>query len=108
MSKERARRREAREQELAAAAAVRAAEAERRRRREARRATLTRLVPTPAAGQSGTLAARRRQATGLVVAGVVCLNVLVFLGTSSWEPRALFLLLCLLVGPIAAALITRK
>ncbi len=108
MSKERARRREERERAVAAAAAERAAEAERQARREARRSSLTRWLPRTSSGQSGTLAARKRQQKGLVVAFVVAVNVLVWLGTDAWPLRALVLLLSVLVTPIVASLVSRK
>ena len=105
---ERARRREERDRQVAEAAAVREAEAARQARRDARRASLTRWVPRPGPGESGVLAARRRQRVGLVLAFVLAVNTLVWLGTDEWAARVLFLLLSLLVAPIVVNLLNRK
>lgn len=107
MSKERARRREERERELAAAAAARAAEAERAAARARRREALLGWVPRPAPVPSGSLAARRRRDVGLVLTGVLVLNVLVLLATDGWELPVVVLLLSMLLTPIATLLITR-
>ncbi|MDO9455088.1 hypothetical protein, partial [Nocardioides sp.] len=69
---------------------------------------LTGWVPRPAPVESGSLAARRRQRTGLVVAFVVAVNALIWLGTDAWAARALFLLLSLLVAPIVVSILNRK
>lgn len=105
---ERARRREERDRLAAIAAAEREEAAARQARRDARQQRLTGWVPRPAPVQSGTLAFRRRQRTGLIVAGVISLNVLMFLGTDTWAPRVFLLLLCALVAPIAVSLLNRK
>jgi Flp pilus assembly protein TadB len=105
---ERAKRRAERERLAAEAAEARRVEAERQARRAARRTALTRWLPRARPGQSGRLAEKRRQQTVLVVAGVVALNFLLWLGTSDWAARALFLLLSLLVTPIVVHLATKK
>lgn len=105
---QRARRREERDRLAAAAAAEREATAARQARRDSRRETLTGWVPRPAPVESGTLAARRRQRNGLVVAFVIALNVLVWLGTTEWAARAFVLLLSVLVAPIVVSILNRK
>jgi Flp pilus assembly protein TadB len=104
---ERARRRAERERVAAAAEAERRAAAERQARRAARRTALARVVPR-SSGQTGTLAARRRQQTVLTVAAVVAVNALLWLGTGDWAARAFLLLLSLLVTPIVVHLVTKK
>jgi Flp pilus assembly protein TadB len=107
---ERARRRAERERVAAAAEAERRAVAERQARRAARRTALARVVPGSSgrsSGQTGTLAARRRQQTVLTVAGVVAVNALLWLGTGDWAARAFLLLLSLLVTPIVVHLVTK-
>jgi Flp pilus assembly protein TadB len=105
---ERARRRDERDRVAAAATIERKAAAARQARRDRRRDRLTGWVPRPAPVESGTLAFRKRQRTGLIIAAVVSLNVLVVLGTDTWAPRVFFVLLCVLVAPIATFLINRK
>ncbi len=78
MSKERARRREAREHEAAIIRAARAREAEKRERRAARSRALTGWVPKRHSRQTGVLAERRRKQASITIALVVALNVLVF------------------------------
>src|SRR4051795_1549325 len=93
MSKERARRRAAREHEAALKAAARAARQERVERRTARadavrRVTTGRLpTRTRTARPTGTLARRRRVRTSLLLALVVALNVLVWVVRPDWSAR---------------------
>ncbi|MGA8847807.1 MAG: hypothetical protein WB471_14425 [Nocardioides sp.] len=108
MSKERARRREQREREVAQAAEARVAQAERDARRDQVRQSLVGWIPRPAPAPSGTLAERRRRQTGLVLAGMFALNVIVFLGSDGWELRSLVLLLSVLLTPVALLLISQK
>jgi Flp pilus assembly protein TadB len=108
VSRERALRRAERERHAAEQEASRAAEAERQARRDARRSRLTRWFPSPGPAADGVLAARRRQQTGLVVALVVTVNVLTLLGTGSWAPRVLVLLLSVLLTPIVLSLMSRR
>ncbi|MEO9324642.1 hypothetical protein ABFT23_14205 [Nocardioides sp. C4-1] len=111
---ERARRRAERERAAVEQAAAREAEAERVARRRARRDVAAGLLPGAWTGrsrsgaQTGTLAARRRQQTGLVIAFVLAVNVLVWLGTSEWAARAFLALLSVFIAPIVVSLITRK
>jgi Flp pilus assembly protein TadB len=108
MSKERARRRAEREREAALRAAARAAEAERAERRAARRQTLTGWLPASAPRPSGALAERRRQQTGLLVAVLVAVNVLVWVFVSDWAGRAMVAVVTLLVAPLLHALFVRN
>ncbi len=105
---ERARRRAEREREAAAAAAVRAAEAEKEARRRQRRDRLTGWLPRGRGAQSGTLAARRRHAAGMVVAFVLVVNLLFWLAGTGWAARALVLLLSILATPIVLHLMSRR
>lgn len=105
---QRARRRAERERLAAEAAALREAAAARQARRDARRDRLVGWVPRPAPVESGSLAARRRQRSGLVVAFVLTLNVLVWLGTTEWAARLLVALLSVLVAPVVVSVLNRK
>ena len=105
---ERARRRAELDRLAAEATAVREAAAAKQARRDARRDTLTGWVPRPAPVESGTLAARRRQRTGLLVAFVLAVNTLVWLGTDGWAARTLVLLLSVLVAPVVLSILNRK
>jgi Flp pilus assembly protein TadB len=111
MSKERARRRAAREHEAAIKAAARAAQQERRERREARsravrRVTTDRLPrPTRTGRPTGTLARRRRVETSLVLALLVALNVLVWVLTPDWAGRLGALVVSVLAAPVLVTLL---
>jgi len=114
MSKERARRRTAREHEAALRSAARAAEAERRERRAARaravrRATTGRLPRlTPVGRPTGTLARRRRVQTSLVLAVLVALNVLVWFVRPDWAARLAVLVVSLLAAPVLTTLLVPR
>ncbi len=108
MSKERARRREAREREAGIVAAARAAEAEKRERRNVRKRALTSRVPRRRSRQTGVLAARRRRRLGVTVALVVALNVLVWVIFPGWPMRAMVLIVSLLVAPVLITMTTRR
>jgi hypothetical protein len=109
VSKERARRRAAREHETAIRAAARAAEAERRERRAARRRTLrrhtTQRLPrlTPVGRPTGALARRRRVQTSLLLALLIALNVVVWVVRPDWPTRLAALVVTVLVAPVLAA-----
>jgi hypothetical protein len=114
VSKERARRREAREREAAIRAAARAAEAERRERR-ASRARAVRRVTTdrlprlaPVGRPTGTLARRRRVQTSLLVALLVALNALVWVVRPDWPARLAALVVTVLTAPVLAALLVPR
>jgi hypothetical protein len=108
MSKERQRRRAEREREVALRAAARAAQAERAERKAARRQRLTRWLPKAAPQPSGVLAERRRQQTGLMIAVLIAVNVLVWVFFVDWSARAMVAVLTLLVFPLAHAMFVRK
>ena len=114
MSKERARRRAAREHETALRTAARAAEQERRERRTARavavrRATTDRLPRvTRTHRPTGTLARRRRVQTSLVLALVVALNVLVWVLRPDGATRFAALVVSLLAAPVLVTLLVPR
>jgi hypothetical protein len=100
MSKERARRREEREREAALRAAARADEEARRERREARKRALTQRLPARGGRPTGILAERRRKQTGITIALLVAINVLVWIFFGDWATRAGALVVSLLVAPV--------
>jgi Flp pilus assembly protein TadB len=114
MSRERARRRAAREHEAALKASARAAEAERRERRAARvralrRATAGRLPGlTPRGRPTGSLARHRRRQTSLLLTSLVALNVVVWLLRPDWASRLAALVVTLLAAPVLASLMPRR
>ena len=108
MSKERKVRRAEREREAAVLAAARAAEAERRERRAARTALVTSRLPQRRPGPSSILARRRRQQTGVVVAILVFLNVLVWIFVPGWAARFGALFVSLLAAPVLYTLLFRR
>jgi Flp pilus assembly protein TadB len=111
MSKERARRRAAREHEGALKASARAAEAERRERRTARsrslrRATTGRLPSLAPRGRpTGTLARRRRTQTSMLLCCLLALNVLVWFLRPDWASRLAVLVVSVLAAPVLATLL---
>ena len=108
MSKERARRREAREREAAIVRAARAREAERKERRTARTRPLTGLMPRRHSRQTGVLAERRRQQVAATVAVLIALNVLAWVIFPGWPARAMVLIVSLLVAPVLHTLMFRR
>ena len=108
MSKERAQRRAQREREAAVREAARAADAERAERKAARKQALTGWLPKPAPRPSGVLAERRRQQTGLMIAVLIALNVLVWVFFSDWAARAMIAVLTLLIAPLIHAMFVRN
>ena len=108
MSKERAQRRAEREREAAARAAARAAEAERRERREARRRALTSWLPQRRSRPSGILAERRRRQNGALVAGLVAVNVLVWIFSDDWALRLGAAVVSLLAAPVLHTMLFRR
>jgi len=108
MSKERARRREAREREAGIVAAARAAEAERRERRDARKRAVTSRLPRRRAKTPGILAARRRRQVGSLVAMLLALNVLVWVFFPDWALRAMVLIVSLLAAPVLHTMLFRR
>jgi hypothetical protein len=108
MSKERARRREARVREAAIVTAARAAEAERRERSRARQRALKSRLPRRHSRQTGVLAQRRRRQVGVVIALLVGLNLLVFVIFPDWPIRSLVLCVSLLAAPVLHTLMFRR
>ena len=106
MSKERARRREAREREAAVRREVheRAAQrsAQRSWRKRRRRAALRRL-PFTTGRQTGVLARRRRTRLNLVVAALLFAQVVVWVVRPDWQARLAALLVAALAFPVIAA-----
>ena len=108
MSKERARRRAEREEAAALVAAARAAEQERKSRRDARMRALTSRLPQARRRPSGVIAERHRRATGLLVVGVIVVNVLVWLASPDWAVRVFALLLTVLIAPVIQIMLTKN
>ncbi|HYF73413.1 MAG TPA: hypothetical protein VD864_11370 [Nocardioides sp.] len=108
MSKERARRRAEREQEAAARAAARAAEVERRERREARRRAIAARLPKPPKRPTGVLAQRRRRQNGALLAGLLALNVLVWIFLRDWDVRLAAFVVSVLAAPVAHTMLFRR
>jgi hypothetical protein len=114
MSKERARRRAAREHEAALKASARAAAQEREERRAARasavrRATTDRLPRRTRTHRAvGTLARRRRIQTSLVLAMVAAANVLVWVVRPEWAVRLAGVVVSLLAAPVLVTLLVPR
>jgi hypothetical protein len=114
VSKERARRRAAREREAAMRTAARAAEAERRERREARRRALraatTGRLPRlhPVRRPTGRLAHRRKVRTSLLLMVLVVLNVVVWVVRPDWRSRLGALVVSVLVAPVLVAVLVPR
>ena len=113
MSKDRARRRAAREHEAALRTAARAAEQERRERQAARiravRAVTTDRVGLGAVGRpTGSLARRRRTRTSLIVALLLCAVVLVWVVRPDWPARLGALVVAVLAFPVCHTLFSAR
>jgi hypothetical protein len=108
MSKERARRREEREREAAIVRAARAREAEKRERRAARARVVQGIVPQRHSRQTGVLAERRRRQTGLTLALVVALNVLLWVFVADGPTRAMVLCVSLLITPALHTMLFKR
>jgi hypothetical protein len=108
MSKERQKRRAAREAEVAAAATQRAAAAQRQARREARREKLTGWVPKAPARQTGLLAEKRRRQAGGTFAVLVAFNLLVFAFTRDFYLTGFTLVASVLGAPIVHMMLFKK
>jgi Flp pilus assembly protein TadB len=104
LSKERAKRRAARQAEIAARAAAR----ERRSAAQARRARwwdkLTGWLPHRHSPAPGLLAAKRRRTWGLVLFAFLVVQALTWLATPDWGLRVAVLLVSLFAVPVVAAL----
>ena len=108
MSKERARRREARQREAAIVAAARASDAERRERRALRIRTARGRLPTQRPRRPGILAQRRRRQVSITVASLLALNVLVWVVFPDWPMRTMVLILSLLGAPVLHTMLFRR
>jgi hypothetical protein len=108
MSKERARRREARQREAAIVTAARAAAAEKRERSETRKRALSSRLPRLRRGAPGVLAARRRSQTRATIAMLLVLNVLVWVVFPEWPARAMVLIVSLLAAPVLHTVLFRR
>jgi hypothetical protein len=106
VSKERAQRRAAREQEAAVRAAARAREAQRQARRAARRQAFARWLPR-SRPLPGELAARRRREVAATIAILVALNLLVWIVRPDWQARLAALVVSALVAPILHLFVRR-
>jgi hypothetical protein len=104
----RARARAERQRLAAIAAAERQQAAAAVARRRARVDRLTRWLPNTRGRQTGTLAARRRRQTRLLVALLVIVNVLVWFVEPSWAARAFALVASMLVAPVLYTVLFRK
>lgn len=110
MSKERARRRAAREHEAALRTAARASEQERRERQQARKravkaATTDRIRFAPTGRDTGSLARRRRTQNTVLVVVLICLNILVWVVRPDWAARFGALVLTVLAFPVLRLLL---
>ena len=109
MSKERARRRAAREHEAALRTAAKASERERRERQAARKravkATTDRVRFAKAGRDTGELARRRRVQNTMLVVVLVCLNILVWVVRPDWEARLAALVVTVLAFPVLRLLL---
>ena len=108
MSKERAQRREAREQEAAAREARRAVVVEREARRRARRTSVRRLLGPLRPGRpngrpTGVLEARRRTRMNLIFASLLLIQVVVWIARPDWQARLAALVVAILAFPVIAA-----
>lgn len=103
MSKERARRRAAREAERERAAQLNAV---RMARRSRRRALAGRLVPRPVrfARQGGLIARRRRAQNGVIALLFLVVQLLAWLLWSSWQVSLAVFVLSLLFVPVIVTL----
>ena len=62
----------------------------------------------PAGRQTGILARRRRFNTGLLVAGLLAANILVWVVRPDWAARLAVLVLSILVAPLLGGLLLRR
>ena len=106
MSKERARRREAREREAAIKAAARARDEERRQRAAARKKKLTGWVPRPRL-TPGILARKRRINLGATIGILAFLNVVLWIARDDWAARLGGVLVSVLAAPVLYTMLFR-
>jgi len=108
MSKERAQRRAEREREAAIVAAARAAEAERKQKRDARVQALSSKLPKRRKRPGGIIAQRRRRQTGVLIAALVFLNMVVWVVSHDWAVRLGVLVVSALAAPALNTLLFRR
>ncbi len=106
MSKERARRRAAREAEAAQVSAARETQNASLARRRARADRWRRVLPAVPrrSGSTGLLAAKRRRALGLLATAFFFLQFLTWVSTPDWGVRGAVLLVSLFALPVVAVL----
>jgi hypothetical protein len=100
MSKERQRRRAAREAERELAAAALARREARLARRRARLARVSRLVPRRPSARPGILARRRREQNAIVAVAFLLVQVLAWISLPSWTGRLAVLVLSAFLVPV--------
>lgn len=108
MSKERARRREAREAEAAVRAEARATADVKAIRRRARRTAFRRrfapILPGGRTGQqTGVLASRRRVRLNLIFTALLFIQILVWIVRPDWQARLGALVIAILAFPVVLA-----
>ena len=107
MSKERARRRQAREREAAIVTAARASAAEKRERRVSRKHDLSSRLPR-LRRPPGVLAARRRRQVGATMAILLVVNVLVWFVFPEWPARLMVIIVSVLAAPVLHTMLFRR
>ena len=107
MSKERARRREARAREAAVRQAARQRESERRARAQQRKRVLTGWIPRPHL-TPGVLAARRRTELMATFGLLFLLNLLVWVVRPDWAARLGALVVSALVFPVVLLAVSKR
>ncbi len=108
MSKERAKRREAREHEAALRTSARAAQAERTERRAARRRSLTSVLPQSRPRPAGVLTRRARRQVWATAFIVVLVNVIGWVFLDHWAAWLLVLIVSALAAPVLHTLLFRR
>lgn len=106
MSKERARRREARERQAAEHAEAQASAAVKAARQRRRRAFWERRMAVLSSGSgqpTGILARRRRTRLNLIVIALFLTQVVVWIARPDWAARLAALVITLLAFPVIAA-----
>ncbi|MBA2698353.1 MAG: hypothetical protein H0U61_06215 [Nocardioidaceae bacterium] len=107
MSKERARRRGAREAESARKAEERTRQQAAATRRQARRTQLAKVLPSRRqSGGAGLLAAKRRRTAGLVLFAFFVVQFLTWVSTPDWGLRGAVLLVSVFAFPLLLAVIS--
>jgi hypothetical protein len=100
LSKDRQRRRKAREAEVAARAAERERKDAARRRRDAWKRKLTGWLPARRGPTPGLLAAKRRRTTGLLALAFFAIQFLTWVATPAWGMRLAVFVVCVFAFPV--------